>query len=440
MALTPIYRISSYVNWKTGGTVLASGGGGSVAVDLSNYYTKTELQTAGSAIVDWSNIVNTYFIDSIEQDSSGVHLVGDLDSPGINKVYGTDGSGIKGWYTSSGGSSLWEADSIGDLYTATAGVGVYIDGMLIKNFIIDAQDGSLKHLTITAGDANGVAGTDAGNIYLRGGDAILNDSNSQYGAVYLVPGNGYTAEVSGQIYLGDFSSTHTIYRIDPIGFSTDIGVQIESKGNGNLIWWTNGILAMCAGSYAYWQTPVIYMTGEFAHTIAGGQVYETTGYSLTIRGADVIEGEGHDVNYNGGELILLGGAGCGTGHSGNIQIGDGSGGVHLLALGSYGLNLQSWWIQVGTAYASTLITSIKAGSDPQAGDIIIRAGEGINTTGMEDGGDLYLYAGTKYSGGNTGKIFLGTGSAGLNPLAGSGTGTSILLYNRETGEITYGDK
>jgi hypothetical protein len=117
-----------------------------VAVDLSNYYTKTELQTAGSAIVDFANIVNTDFIDSIEQDSSGVHLVGDLDSPGINKVYGTDGSGIKGWYASSGGSSLWAADSIGDLYTVTYGAGVYIGTSFIKDnyFLSETEDLIIK--------------------------------------------------------------------------------------------------------------------------------------------------------------------------------------------------------------------------------------------------------------------------------------------------------
>lgn len=50
---------------------------------------------------------------SITSDASGLKLSGDATSPGNNKVYGTDGSGAKGWYnTSSGGSSSGIAGSV----------------------------------------------------------------------------------------------------------------------------------------------------------------------------------------------------------------------------------------------------------------------------------------------------------------------------------------
>jgi hypothetical protein len=62
------------------------------------------------------------------------------------------------------------------------------------------------------------------------------------------------------------------------------------------------------------------------------------------------------------------------------------------------------------------------------------------TSGNNNGGDVKIWGGTLNGSGMTGKIYIGTGSAGTNPLAGSGTGTSILLYNRSTGEITFGDK
>jgi hypothetical protein len=44
---------------------------------------------------------------SLVNDSSGIKLSGDSSSPGNNKVYGTNGSGTKGWYdAASGGSAI----------------------------------------------------------------------------------------------------------------------------------------------------------------------------------------------------------------------------------------------------------------------------------------------------------------------------------------------
>jgi hypothetical protein len=114
MALTTIYKVSSYINWKQGGTVLVGGGSGNSIMDLNsllaNYYTKSELQTEGLAIIAWENIVGLNFIDSIVEDSSGVHLDGDDDTPGNSKYYGTDDDGTKGFFDlptlGSGGVSL----------------------------------------------------------------------------------------------------------------------------------------------------------------------------------------------------------------------------------------------------------------------------------------------------------------------------------------------
>lgn len=102
MALT-IYKLSEYVNWRaSGGATYMSGGGMSGNVpptDLSNYYTKSELQTEGTSIVNFGNLINLPFIYSIEETSAGdVQLVNDEDEPGVNKVYGTDEFGSKGWW------------------------------------------------------------------------------------------------------------------------------------------------------------------------------------------------------------------------------------------------------------------------------------------------------------------------------------------------------
>lgn len=85
---------------------------------------------------------------------------------------------------------------------------------------------------------------------------------------------------------------------------------------------------------------------------------------------------------------------------------------------------------------STGVPTIIRGSSggTKKGDVIIEGG----SDQLEDvpGGDLFLYGGR---GSITGKVYIGTGSSGRNSLAGSGTGTSILYWNRTTGEVTYGD-
>lgn len=43
--------------------------------------------------------------DSLEVASAGLHLVGDAAVPGASKVYGTDGSGVRGWYTGGSGGA-----------------------------------------------------------------------------------------------------------------------------------------------------------------------------------------------------------------------------------------------------------------------------------------------------------------------------------------------
>jgi hypothetical protein len=57
------------------------------SIDLSSYYTKTELQTPGDAIVDWENIVNVpisvsaLFLDDSNSDIGGYHRL--LTSPSL---------------------------------------------------------------------------------------------------------------------------------------------------------------------------------------------------------------------------------------------------------------------------------------------------------------------------------------------------------------------
>ena len=181
MSLT-IYKISSYINWQSGSAIFPGGSGGGIGfVDLSNYYTKSQLQTEGLSVIDFYNIKNAYHNDllgleggAIGDNSSGessgmageyyhfdfynwdrlmllnfsmsltedvdhiITLVNDESSPGLLKVYGTDVNGIKGWYdileASSGNivvDQYWQEDINNDLSPVVPGVDVYAHDFIL---------------------------------------------------------------------------------------------------------------------------------------------------------------------------------------------------------------------------------------------------------------------------------------------------------------------
>jgi len=226
---------------------------------------------------------------------------------------------------------------------------LYID----KDGYVSKPSGSLQHLIISSGDASGAAGTDAGNLTLKAGDAINADSASINGALYLIPGKNYVAGGTAYIYIGDTNNNiGTYYILVGNGTESNINLEILAKGSG---------CALTLGAI-------------------GGQV---------------------------GTLVLNA---VTTQPRGNIIFGNAINGI-----------VQGAWEGSGAGHSITL----QGGTSTQA---------------SASGGAVYIYGGTPGSGGVTGKIYIGTGSAGSYPLAGSGTGTSILLYNRSTGEITFGDK
>lgn len=84
----------------------------------SSGYTDEQAQDAVGAMADSQSLVYTDATPllavktqfSITKDASGLKLDGDAATPGNNKVYGTDGSGVKGWKVDpSGGAAAWTA-------------------------------------------------------------------------------------------------------------------------------------------------------------------------------------------------------------------------------------------------------------------------------------------------------------------------------------------
>ena len=171
-----IYKTEYHVNRNGTGTILISSGygdGTGGTVDLSNYYTIPQLQTAGLSQVNFANITNAYhnhllgleggetrsddssgtageyyhlsgydyyrvilmnFTDSIVEESDNiVHLDGDVSNPGLSMYYGTNIAGIKGWYSSEAENTL--PFQIAD-YESSGDTIIDIDVTTYKDWII----------------------------------------------------------------------------------------------------------------------------------------------------------------------------------------------------------------------------------------------------------------------------------------------------------------
>ena len=113
---TPISKTSELVNWASKSPTVnvntESGGFITFSVDLSPYYTKIDLQTAGSALVDWSNIQNVVLPIASEAEVGGI-IVGTgltIDSNGVLNVTGgymdSSGAGPATWGDISGNIAL----------------------------------------------------------------------------------------------------------------------------------------------------------------------------------------------------------------------------------------------------------------------------------------------------------------------------------------------
>lgn len=212
----------------------------------------------------------------------------------------------------------------------TASNGVYIDSVLIKDYVIDAQDGVSKHLTITAGDASGAAGTDAGSLYLKAGNAISGDLASTHGDVFLIPGINYNKGSRGSIYIGEDSLGGTIANISVKGSNSNVAIQLSGKGTGavyignqttgtSLIFGSNNIDLLC---------PEIRLGYQEDNIIVGshGVSSHVNGYHISITGGEAY----YSGNNNGGNIYIYGGNPTGSGTRGNVYLGNGSSG-HLPA-------------------------------------------------------------------------------------------------------------
>lgn len=68
-------------------------------------FTNNQIQPAGSTAGSGGTVLTALSVQGTGVTGAPIELVGDSASPGNNKVYGTNGSGTKGWYAASAGGS-----------------------------------------------------------------------------------------------------------------------------------------------------------------------------------------------------------------------------------------------------------------------------------------------------------------------------------------------
>ena len=330
MSLT-IYKISSYVkrDAKSGIYVGDVSNTTDFSLLFANYYTKTEVQTSGSAVIHFDNITNAYHNNLLGLEGG---LVADNSSGESSGEAGEYYHLSKAQYDAlgTGGDSLWLDDSIGDLYTITSGAGVYIDDIFIKNYIIDAQDGVDKDLTITAGDALGGAGTDAGDLILRAGDAINGDAGSLAGAIYLSSGLAQAGTSARYVYLGNSSSSITSRTLSVEGSGATVSLILLSKGNGNVqVGSYNGGTCYVHGTQFYNSGTTEILTRANTSTLRISLTGGSAGPTYSAGSVSIYGGTGYDNNgyEDGGDIFIYAGLGAGSaGMDGNIFFGTGAAG------------------------------------------------------------------------------------------------------------------
>ena len=140
----------------------------------------------------------------------GVHLVNDEDNPGNQYYYGTDASGTKGWYDLPS-DSLWEEDSLGDLSPITVGAGITVDGITIKNNLIQSDT----------------------SLTLRGSNEKIQSPGYAYaGPIYLSSGAGEIAYKN--LYFGDSDFDQTTFYIGTEGIESTVNLLVMPKGYGTI--------------------------------------------------------------------------------------------------------------------------------------------------------------------------------------------------------------
>jgi hypothetical protein len=217
-------------------------------------------------------------------------------------VYYNTATGKLSYGAGGGGSSNWTAGDVGFITPVVGGNGITVDGVYIKDDVIYASAGVQRHLTIAAGNASGIPGTDAGNLILKAGNAIVGDGSSLFGAVYLAPGNDgpNLGGSGGFIYLGDDSYNQNRINLRTIGTRADVSLYTTPKGAGGFTVDCSGggPLSLISGFISF-----ITDTISLGRTSGGStRIYSWWASSVSLQGGNGSQQFGS--NPNGGNVFI----------------------------------------------------------------------------------------------------------------------------------------
>lgn len=259
--------------------------------DLTNWMEALAAPELGVGLVPNTRTITTQYSLTGGGDLSAnrtFNLVGDVASPGNNKVYGTDGSGVRGWYSAGVGSG----DVVGPASSVDSEIALFsgTTGKLIKR----ATGSGLATLT------SGVLGTTANNT--ANWDSAFSERRQwDGGATNLVASTGRTSLGLAALASAGLLASKTVY-VDTAGndgtgtrgradlpFLT-IGGALGAAGltSGDIIFLRPGTFAAAAA------TQVVLPAG--VHLIGSGMDVTTLTGTMGSSTALVVPGTGSVVS------------------------------------------------------------------------------------------------------------------------------------------------
>lgn len=192
-------------------------------------------------------------------------------------------------------------------------------------------DGNLRHLRVQAGHALG-AGSDGGNLTIKAGNAIIGDTGSVGGALYLAAGDNQDGVNAANIYIGTPSDVSAWRYIRGEGAGVSVSISITAKGQGNVQIGSyspggnvsvKGFQFVTSGSV----TSFYRSNNTLTQLVLNGGDSSIIGLypsaSIVLKGGDGRDGVGI---LDGSNVYIYGGRGYGAGISGEIYFGNGSAG------------------------------------------------------------------------------------------------------------------
>jgi hypothetical protein len=200
---------------------------------------------------------------SLTSDASGIKLVGDAATPGNSKVYGTDGSGTKGWYDAGSGggiggstgstdNAILRADGGGGATLQSSGITIDDNSIVLGR--VDTTFGvpSAGQLNLNTGIGyddtfNQWQGGNGGIIDVSGGNANVGAAGLGGGDINTSDGGGSIDTRAGYIGLGSVGARTTIQSGATVDWQLTLpvddgtaGQYLKTDGAGVTSWDTPG--------------------------------------------------------------------------------------------------------------------------------------------------------------------------------------------------------